>query len=79
MRFGSREIRDVLGGPAAKPSGRRLFSNPAAKNASKDLPKDGVDALVGRGEELAQMRLGLERTSDGQPCCLHVIGESGMG
>jgi len=69
-RFGAREIRQVLGG-----ANRALTKSSGIRPAAKDAD----DALVGRDPELAQMRLGLELTGDGTPCCLHVIGESGMG
>jgi hypothetical protein len=69
-RFGAREIREVLGG-----ANRALTKSSGIRPAAKDAD----DALVGRGPQLTQMRLGLELTGDGKPCCLHVIGESGMG
>ncbi len=71
-RFGAKEIREAFTKRLAKP---RVASTPPG---SRDVSRDD-DALIGRAAELVEMHSALYRTSKGQPCCLHVIGESGMG
>jgi hypothetical protein len=90
-RFGAGEIREALISRAcpslidetAKRETGKLDAHTADLSRSSGIfrlaAKDGEDALVGRGSELTQMRLGLELAREGKPCCLHVVGESGMG